>query len=83
MLTTQIFFKVISRAPKLFDIRPINTVFNKFFSQNEVSDFFKFYSDKVNNLSDKYRPLTAEDYNRFISKRSAKREPALTRQISE
>jgi hypothetical protein len=46
----------------------------------EVDDLFKFYDDGA---STKHRPLTEADYDRFISQRAARREPALTRQISK
>ncbi|XP_063547153.1 kynurenine/alpha-aminoadipate aminotransferase, mitochondrial [Cydia strobilella] len=46
----------------------------------ETDDFFKFYSDEVPNTE--HRPLTEADYDRFISHRAARREPALTRLIT-
>ncbi|XP_063374567.1 kynurenine/alpha-aminoadipate aminotransferase, mitochondrial [Cydia amplana] len=45
-----------------------------------TDDFFKFYSDEGPNTE--HRPLTKADYDRFISRRAARREPALTRQIT-
>ncbi|KAI5632140.1 aminotransferase class I and II domain-containing protein [Phthorimaea operculella] len=49
----------------------------------EDESLFKFYNDKdTTSFSDKYRPLKRNDYNRLVSKRSSKREPAITRLIT-
>lgn len=64
---------------KIQELRPV--IARKYSQLNESNDdIFKFYSDRVENS--KYAPLAEEDYQRFISKRAAKREPAITRQIT-
>ncbi|CAB3226197.1 unnamed protein product, partial [Arctia plantaginis] len=69
-------------AKKLFEIRSVTLLAKKNYSQQEnVDEFFKFYSDKVYH-DDRYKPLNGKDYDRFISLRSARREPAVTRQIT-
>lgn len=70
-------------AKKLFEIRSVTLLAKKYYSQQENFDeFFKFYSDKVCH-DDRYKPLNGKDYDRFISVRAARREPAVTRQISK
>lgn len=69
-------------AKKLFDIRTVPVIIKKNYSQQEsVAKFFKFYSDDVY-YDDRYKPLSGKDYDRFISTRAARREPAVTRQIT-
>lgn len=65
---------------KILDPRSASLVFQQGYSQ-EVEDIFKFYSDEQPTCD--HRPLTEDDYERFISRRAARREPALTRQISK
>ncbi|XP_073960802.1 kynurenine/alpha-aminoadipate aminotransferase, mitochondrial-like [Choristoneura fumiferana] len=64
---------------KVLDPRSASLVFQQGYSQ-EVDDIFKFYSDEQPPCD--HRPLTEDDYGRFISQRAARREPALTRQIT-
>lgn len=56
-------------------------------SKSNISDntpeALKFYSESTWDLGGKYPSLNEEDYARFISKRAMRREPALTRQMSE
>ncbi|XP_026500078.1 kynurenine/alpha-aminoadipate aminotransferase, mitochondrial [Vanessa tameamea] len=70
---------------KILDPRPLYSVLkSRQYSQN-ADDIFKFYDDQPSHmleLKEKYRTLDEKDYNRFISKRAMKREPALTRQIT-
>lgn len=56
--------------------------FSKSSQIQSIDEFFKFYSDS-GVYEERYKPLGEKDYGRFISSRAAKREPALTRQISE
>lgn len=53
----------------------------KHYSQ-DVKDIFKFYSEEPV-VNDKYRVLDEQDYQRFLSQRARRREPALTRTMSE
>lgn len=71
---------------RLFEIRTVALVSQKQFisSQKDVNveEFFKFYSENSFH-DDRYKPLSGADYDRFFSKRSLLREPAITRQISK
>lgn len=68
---------------KVFDMRPVYSIVKRKYSQNdELVKFFKFYSDNEKN-DDKFKPLSENDYLRFVSVRSSKREPILTRQLSK
>lgn len=71
-------------AKRLFEARAVTLVLKKDFSQRDVdvNEFFKFYNES-SCQEDRYKPLTEQDYDRFLSTRAARREPALTRQISE
>lgn len=70
---------------KKLNFKPVYVLL-KNYSQNSqlqsLEEFFKFYSDSVKH-EDRFKPLCDNDYGRFISSRAAKREPALTRQISK
>lgn len=66
-------------------IKPLCLLFRNYSETSQVQsleEFFKFYSDS-GKYEERYKPLTEKDYVRFISTRAAKREPALTRQISK
>ncbi|CAG9792529.1 unnamed protein product [Diatraea saccharalis] len=65
---------------KFIDIRPVMNALNRRYSQNH-EEFFKMYSEDcvINGYGG---PLTADDYTRFFSKRSMRREPALTREMT-
>lgn len=67
---------------RLFDVRPLYSSVKANYSQKQsTEEFFKFYSG--GNDFGNYKPLSEQDYNRFISVRSSRREPAITRQISK
>ncbi|XP_045454866.1 kynurenine/alpha-aminoadipate aminotransferase, mitochondrial [Melitaea cinxia] len=69
---------------KLLDVRPLYSAVKSRYSQS-VEDIFKFYDERPEQslaLKEKYRVLDEKDYSRFLSKRSLRREPALTRQIT-
>ncbi|CAH2098021.1 unnamed protein product [Euphydryas editha] len=69
---------------KFLDVRPLYSVVKSRYSQS-VEDIFKFYDERPAHslaLKEKYRVLDEKDYTRFLSKRSLRREPALTRQIT-
>lgn len=79
---------------KLIDVRPIYTVAANQFSLSNVNsenandapnsdDIFKFYNEASPDFSAKYRPLGDQDYQKYFSSRAMRREPALTRVISE
>lgn len=85
MFVTKKFGKTNSEfARRLFEVRAVSLILKKKFSQKEldVKEFFKFYSEH-SYYDDRYKPLTEQDYDRFISTRASRREPAVTRQISE
>ena len=85
MLVTTKFGKLNSElTKKLFEARAVTLILKKQFSQREVNveEFFKFYSENSYH-DDRYKPLAERDYDRFLSTRASRREPALTRQISE
>ncbi|XP_059045971.1 kynurenine/alpha-aminoadipate aminotransferase, mitochondrial [Achroia grisella] len=65
---------------RLLDMRPKFCIARNN-STKTPDEFLKFYSEE-NSVNIKYRPLTEQDYMRFISKRSSLREPALTRVIT-
>ncbi|KAJ0171939.1 hypothetical protein K1T71_012702 [Dendrolimus kikuchii] len=81
MLITVKFSKSnVDLLKKLIEIRPLLSV-RKYSQSNESNEnIFKFYSD--GNESSKHEPLAEEDYQRFISQRAARREPAITRLIT-
>ncbi|CAH0697428.1 unnamed protein product [Spodoptera exigua] len=68
---------------RLFEARSVTLILKKDFSQRDVdvNEFFKFYNEN-SCQEDRYKPLTEQDYDRFLSTRAARREPALTRQIT-
>lgn len=72
----------IKLVKSFLDVRPIYTVTKIKYSHN-VKDIFKFYKEDECSVNNKYRILDEKDYNRFLSKRALKRQPALTRQISK
>ncbi|VVC94946.1 unnamed protein product [Leptidea sinapis] len=50
---------------------------------NNVEDIFNFHGDRETlGFKDRYRVLDEKDYERFISSRSSKREPAMTRSLT-
>ncbi|RVE45022.1 hypothetical protein evm_010340 [Chilo suppressalis] len=65
----------------LYDARSVLVLINRKYSQKQ-DDFFKFYSDN-GAFYGNHEPLTEQDYNRFFSKRSLRREPALTREMTK
>ncbi|CAK1589881.1 unnamed protein product [Parnassius mnemosyne] len=69
---------------KLTDSRAVYNLrySSKLSYSDDTPEVLKFYSDTPWDLGDKYPALTEQDYNRFISKKALKREPALTRQIT-
>ncbi|CAH0598368.1 unnamed protein product [Chrysodeixis includens] len=86
MFVTSKFGKVNAEmGRRLFEIRTVALVSQKQFisSQKDVNveEFFKFYSENSFH-DDRYKPLSEPDYERFFSKRSLLREPAVTRQIT-
>ncbi|XP_075985878.1 kynurenine/alpha-aminoadipate aminotransferase, mitochondrial [Anticarsia gemmatalis] len=82
LATTKLGKANVELAKKLFEIRTVSLLIKKNYSQQEnLEKFFKFYSDDKF-YDDRYKPLTGNDYDRFISARSSRREPALTRQIT-
>ncbi|XP_049881299.1 kynurenine/alpha-aminoadipate aminotransferase, mitochondrial isoform X2 [Pectinophora gossypiella] len=71
---------------RFLEIRPVFVISKKYLSQNQYNDcegLFKCYSDDGGNFGDKYKPLSGDDYDRFISDRAKKREPALTRLVTQ
>ncbi|XP_022837571.1 kynurenine/alpha-aminoadipate aminotransferase, mitochondrial [Spodoptera litura] len=70
-------------AKRLFEARAVTLILKKDFSQRDVdvNEFFKFYNEN-SYQEDRYKPLTEQDYDRYLSTRAARREPALTRQIT-
>lgn len=69
------------KSQSISDVKLLLLKYSQKSGPQSLQDFFKFYSD--DKLEDRYKPLTDKDYNRFISVRASKREPALTRQISK
>lgn len=65
---------------KVFEIKPC-VVLRAKYSQASTKEFFKFYDENIN-VGD-HKVLDVEDYGRFISTRSSRREPAITRVISK
>ncbi|XP_048487224.1 kynurenine/alpha-aminoadipate aminotransferase, mitochondrial [Plutella xylostella] len=65
--------KTLLEGHTLHSVRGVSQSFN-------YEDIFKFYSDAPAPAA---TPLTDRDYERFISKRSALRQPGLTRQITQ
>lgn len=64
---------------KVFEIKPC-VVLRAKYSQASTKEFFKFYDENIN-VGD-HKVLDVEDYGRFISTRSSRREPAITRVIT-
>ncbi|XP_038218057.1 kynurenine/alpha-aminoadipate aminotransferase, mitochondrial [Zerene cesonia] len=65
---------------KLNGVRPLYSVIRK--SSQKVEDILCLYGDETYDFKDRYRVLDEKDYSRFISQRSMKREPAITRSMT-
>lgn len=68
---------------KVLDGRPLYALLRN--SSQNVEDILRLdgNGEEGCNFKEKYRVLDEKDYGRFFSKRSLKREPALTRSMSE
>ncbi|CAK1547863.1 unnamed protein product [Leptosia nina] len=66
---------------KILDIRPLYSAVRQ--NSQNVEDILCLRGEKESyNFKEKYRVLDEKDYFRFFSKRSMKREPALTRSLT-